>query len=104
MLTTIFDRRGTCMGFVKPNSFIRAGIASLLYRPNKRGTYSPMGSSAFEHRVGLRRDTDLLALAVVAVAHARGLVFLRVEQHHVAHVDRHLLLDDAALGVLRRGT
>src|SRR3954453_2308820 len=51
----------------------------------------------------LAAETHLVAGAVDAVADARALLALAAEQRDVRHVDRHLLVDDAALHRGARG-
>ena len=50
MFTTIFSRRGACIGLVNPNSFIRAGRTSFSYRSFNRRCHGRL-SCAFGRRL-----------------------------------------------------
>src|SRR5687768_8255518 len=103
MLSVTFIRRGTSSWLPNENCFISCGTTSLRYLSCRRGMVSPMAgsSSASNGRAGLR-DANLVAVLVLAGADAGRLVGLAVDRHHVARVDRQLLLGDAALRHLLR--
>src|SRR5512138_464819 len=111
MFTTIFSRRGACIGFANPNSFMSAARTSpsylvlsraaivlllafgrLLRAPGDAWGCLPRGLPLLEPRLLLRAELPLDLLA------AHRLLALP-EHEHVRDGDRPRLLDDPALRV-----
>src|SRR5512137_915626 len=96
MFTTTLSSRGACMGFLNPNSFIRAGRTSC---SNLCFSRAAMCLSLLPALVALLAGPDAPSVLAGHVRHPGGLPALRAHHHHVRHVDRAGLLDDAAVRV-----
>src|ERR1700733_8355799 len=83
MFTTILVSPGICITLAYPNSSFRAGAIS---------ARCPSAFPAARIRL-----SDLAAVLVDRVANAGRALGLRIDQRHVAHVDRRLLGGDAAV-------
>src|SRR5580704_11346435 len=93
ILTTIFSRRGTCIGFLYPNSCISAGRTVVSYCSCRRALAI---SSPVDDLARAAGEPDLAAILENLVPDPRRLARLRVDMRDVRDVDRQLLLDDTA--------
>src|SRR6185369_13845021 len=98
MLTTTFTTPGICMTLSYENCSRSPGAISSAYRCLSRGTGwvgAVIFRSSSDVLTGPARDADAAPVLVLAEADA-GRPVVRVDHHHVAHVDGGLLGDDAA--------
>ena len=95
MLMTIFSSFGICMTFSMPRSSCSLALISSLYFPFRRGiSVATCGAHPISSPHG-RAMRTLVPSSLDLVADADLLAL--VHQHHVAGVDGHVLVDDAAL-------
>src|SRR5205085_11059337 len=96
MLITILSSRGTSMMLPRPSCSLSAARTSVSYFTRSRGRSVVAVSVMSDLLTALAADAGLLARGVDRVADARGAV-LGAQQRDVAHVERHVLVDDPAL-------
>src|SRR5688500_6409382 len=102
MLTTILVSAGTCITLASSSCSLSAGFTSLMYFVRSAGcTFSSVALLTSDLLAGGLGDAHLRAVVFDLVADAGRLAL--VDEHHVGSVDRHVLVDDAALLVLLAG-
>src|SRR4051812_8911619 len=96
MLITILSSRGTCMMLPSPSDSLSCSRISVSYFTRRRGRVVVSVSVMSELLPALAADPGLVAAVGQLVADA-GRTVARAEQRDVADVERHVLVDDAAL-------